>query len=252
MNTLNTGMLREKLQTVFNDYCDGFDDAGKKIHRSFREKCRIQQKNQPEAHRLKNAIVELSKISIEAVRSGDKKMTEYCFSQSLESMKQLVNLDLDFLPGFKSDRCGEAGQEFTEMVYVILLYPVVINNEDLPEKFPDPFELFVNIPEYLAGIQDAIGEVGKLLDDFILDQKVGFSQEYELKERFIAAATAIYDTMFHEFVGIPQSIINNSSYREYRQSFQGRLGGMRNIIERKKQDLLQIRYHLPEAYKGDE
>lgn len=235
--------LTEKTIAVFDNFCDGYEEE-KKIYRSFEDKFNIQVRNTPLAHRLKNRVIYLSKYGIEDVRSGKKERAEQCFQESLDLMHEFVLLDLDLLPGLKNELWAEAGQEFVELVFVIMLYPVILNKEALPEKFPDPHDLYVNLPAYIAGIQDALGELSRLVDDFTLDNRLGLLQEYEIKERFILNATSIYNLLFSRFAGIPQNVINNSQRRNFRQTFKGRLDGLRDNIHRFKRDLVEISHRL--------
>lgn len=217
----------------------------------FAERFENQRRNIGAAHQVRNDINNLSKRGIVAIKNEDMAEIERCARSMKALWDKLGELDLPRDVAWEFD--SSAGQEIIEFLFCEKLYPKIIYNASIPspelkdltfEKLPKPEDWKISGPAYLAGVGDAIGELSKMVMDFLLreDLKGDIYKEarIEIRKRFLSVTNEMYEFL-DQFENCYGMCIDNSRRRGYGNTYRGLLGRARNIIERQKAAFLEIK-----------
>lgn len=207
-----------------------FPKNGSDEEQSYEEKFEDQRRNVPKAHTLRNKINRLSKKGIKALTAGDLEEVKRCYNFALEKMAELSMLDLPEDSWW--DFTGDGGKEFMEFVFTTIFYPIIIDGGQMPKRLPDAYEHYVRPQTYLASIPEAISELGKLVNRFLLS--VGakeLDRRIAVRQRFTKVAEIFHDILEDKFAHFPPGIMNNERARNFRSTFRGQLQKTVDIID---------------------
>jgi predicted translin family RNA/ssDNA-binding protein len=214
-----------------------FKDLGL-IKESGRGLFEIRRANIGKAYFLSGEIRRLSKEMIAALLDGaDEAELDEIEREMQTNMRSLVELDLPADIAWQHQ--AEAGQEFVEAKFVRILFEVVAGGKNLPATLPLPSDFLVTEPAWLAGIGDAVTELGKMVTEILLNEKLSRDERIAIRKRFIAVSQDIYDALSHFETALP-AVINNSRRHGYANSFRGLLGRIRGTIGWHKERLADI------------
>jgi predicted translin family RNA/ssDNA-binding protein len=222
---------------MYEHLMQAFKDLGL-IKESGRGLFEIRRANIGKAYQFSNEIRRLSKEMIAALLDGaDEAELDEIEREMHTNMRSLVELDLPADIAWQHQ--AEAGQEFVEAKFVRILFKVVAYEKDLPATLPLPSDFLVTEPAWLAGIGDAVTELGKMVTDILLDEKLSRDERIAIRKRFIAVSQDIYDALSHFEAALP-AVINNSRRRGYSQTYRGLLGRIARVIDQHKEKLADI------------
>ena len=217
-----------RLKVAALDFSDIFED---------------QRRNVAKSHGLKNEIILTSKKGIVALKkyaSLNKKnqTTVDEFADDLQRLwRQLCELDLPADLAWQFN--AEAGQELAEFLFMKDLYPFVIHGREKASIEFSMEDINVTRQAYLAGLGDAVGELSKMIRDYLLQENLTKTERKEIRKRFLYVAEQIYEFL-DRFETTHGMIINNSRQKSYRNTFRGLLDYVSDIISRQKDDLIKI------------
>lgn len=213
----------------FSSFRDLF--RGGEKTRPFWDKFLAQQRNLPQAHRLKNQVVRASKRGIHAIKQGNQQIVLKCYDEALEAMSQLSLLDLEFMPSLHFSLVNQAGQELVEFVVVNLFYSLVMEGKDVEVELPDPTELYVPLPAYLVGIIEGVSELSRMIGMRLVLMETGLDERIALRQRFAAFAWTVHEKLFDEFNDFPDNVVNGDGRRFFAQTLKGKLDHLRHMTE---------------------
>ena len=162
-----------------------------------------------------------------------------CIKKSTEAWQQLLDLPM---PGHQLQRfVSAAGQELVELLVVVSLFPALRGEYDLATaalgRLPLPNDKKFGIPHeaWLAGLQDAITEIAKLMQDILIEEEPPLDEYEKIVTRMLELAQAMYDFL-EIFENENKSVTNNSYYPG--QGFKDKLRRIRIFIAERMQPLL--------------
>lgn len=246
MHTNGFDKVVYELGVMFDRVFDEFRDAPRSVSErvlSFDEKFRNQVRSVPKAHSLKNEIGTLSHEAMNILsplnEEGDRMLALEKYEGALQRMCDLVNLDLPL--GFHEMMMAQAGRELGELALVILLYPVVIRGDEaLPEKLPTPYDLYITPQTYLFSMIDTIGELSRLVGEYLMMNPQSLEERILVRQRFVAVAKTLMKKLFR-FRAVPGNVLEAGLGRvPFPASFRGRFDGLRAMIDSYNRDVNHI------------
>lgn len=205
--------------------------------RQMKELFEEQRKNIGKAYSLQNQITEASKDGIASLKHTDLENAEACRNDMENYWQDLLRLNLPKDIAWQHQ--AEAGQEMVEFVFVSLLYPCLLDESAKLPQLPSNEELMVYPQTWLAGIGDAVGELGKLTDDLLCENERNREERKNIRRRFLKIAKEIYDFL-ERYETVYGQVINNSRRRGYGNTYRGLLGRVRGAINRQKTALIEF------------
>lgn len=194
-----------------------------------------QRRNIGFAHQLKNQIIALSKKGIKALKENSQiDLTSVRF-EIIDSWNKLISLDIP--EDLKWQLISESGQELVEFFSVSIFYPALFSNEE-----PDTDSLFSVLPSgikpqiMLAGLGDSVSELGKCLNDYLLNHE-DINIRVGLRRRFCFFAENIH-LILDQHETAYALVIDNTRRPGYGNSFRGLLGRITNVINHEKEKLI--------------
>lgn len=213
-------------------------DALNEISDKFKmsEKFEDQRRNIGKAYGIAGKIRESSKDGIYWLKMGELTKAQICADDIKKQWLDLIRLDLPKDLAWQHQ--SEAGQEMVEFIYIIILYSYAEGR--LKEiKFPSHEDLMVSMPTWLAGVGDAVTELGKLMLKKLLDRKLSIDERVAIIEYYLDIYKQIYDFL-EKLENVYGLVINNSRRRGYGNSFRGLVQRISKFIEREEQKLSDI------------
>lgn len=210
--------------------------SGQEITGTILERFHAARGNVARAYALSQDIRDNSKLGIKALREGDHAKLVGCGEFMRARYDELAMLDLP--EDIKWQHKAEAGQEMVEFFATCWLYPAVFGGDQEGAFFSA--ESYKVTPQcWLAGIGDAVGEIGKLLTDRLCDGGLSREERIELRRRFIAAAKEVL-AYFDQYCGCVKQIINNNRHPEFGSGFRGMVGRLTVMVQREQEKLVQV------------
>lgn len=194
-----------------------------------------QRRNIGKAYSLANKIREASKDGAFYLGNQDFKQANECSSEMKSAWEELVRLDLPNDIAWQHQ--SEAGQEMAEFIYVELLYKAAIAGET--PKLPSHKELMVTPQTWLAGIGDAVTELGKLVLKDKLHPKLSINDRISIYEKFLKIYHELYDFL-ERLENVYGLVINNSRRRGYGNTYRGLVLRIQRFIENQEEKLLEL------------
>lgn len=243
-------MNDKKLGPMFYALNDVAGDCG------FEGRFIAQRGNIPQCYNRRDDItVHLSKAGIEMLSRGDVDGAKKYRAMMLSAWWRLKELDVPGYEGLSFD--ADAAQEMIEYFVVLFAYPLIFGGEVILEKLPTPYDFSpsednpefkrnvnyeMTFPAWLAGVADAPGELGKMVQGRLLDSRLTFEDRVELLERLISASKEIL-FFLEQFigVGIPDYILNSSRRKGFYNTYRGKLFGVVGVIRKNQEELTTMK-----------
>ncbi len=198
---------------------------------------------------VQNEIIHVSKKGMVAVRRFDRPLLEECIIEFNELWYRLQELKMPAYKGWEFD--ANAAQEIWEFYFVSVFYPILVDR-DMGFKILsfDPEkegEICTSPQAWLAGLGDAVGEVGKLLYRFMAtldcNGKNYLLAVKNLRIRFLYICEIIHGVL-ERFETAYGMVINNSHYAGFRNTYRGLLQQVEWIQAQETQKLVDDRCRL--------
>ena len=190
-----------------------------------------QRVNFGKSHGLGNDLRRLAHAGVCAlVRNDTKAVEEFrTIIRGLWGLLAELELPGDLAWTFDS----ENGQEMVEFEIVISLYPILVADNELNEisTIPSDKDLNVRPQTWLAGLGDAVTELGKMHRLRMTKHGLSKTQRLAMRERYLKIANGIRSSL-DKFETAYAMIINNSRRKFFSDTFRGLLGRIDNLIER--------------------
>ncbi len=175
----------------------------------------------------KKGVVALKKRNYDEIRAHQTNMTRL--------WQRMGDLDIPKDKAWQFD--AEAGQELCEFFFAASFYEPVFMGGKTTEIL-GPENLKVTEQSWLAGLGDGVGEVSKMVRDYLLNPALSRQERKEIRWRFLGVARQIHRYL-EQFETAYPMVIDNSRRRGYRNTFRGLLGYVENIISRLQDELIQ-------------
>lgn len=194
------------------------------------------------AHKFSNRIREYSHCCMSALKRGDMEEVDQKEKEMLIAWEHLNKLDFQGMEDSFWQFRAEAGQEMVEAYVVDALYPFLFDGASAEDSFkwiPSADYLKVSNQCWLAGIGDAITELGKMMSDRLCDIDLKRQERVELRQRYLETAKELRDFL-DQFEDCVPAIINNSRRRGYFNTFRGLLVRVKDCIIRVQEGLIHM------------
>jgi predicted translin family RNA/ssDNA-binding protein len=201
---------------------------------------RMMQRSYSAAHTLRNAVNSYAKEAALAMRQDRRDDARQSIHQAQAKYNELCGLVMpeDEQWGFTSD----AGQELIEMVLYVDLYPCIFDGQQ-PIRIDTPDDRCVTEQAWLAGIQDVVGELYRAVNGMTIRWRMPLEHEEVLRTRFSELMEQLY--IFAEsYESMYPRVINNTRQRHFAQTYRGKLGGVRQIIDKNNDILSTLRHSI--------
>jgi predicted translin family RNA/ssDNA-binding protein len=220
----------KKINELTQGYSESFEEQRKNIGKTFG---------------IGNTIRQLSHLGILALIYND--------GQTVSEIRQLNftawNLlkELEVPADIAWDLDSQNGQEMVEFEVLVPLYPLLVNKENvncLPD-IPSAKSLDVTAQAWLAGLGDAVTELGKIHRERMGQHGLKKSERVARRERYVAIAKGIRIAL-RKFEVTYAQVINNSRRKGFGNTFRGLLGRIDGVIEREMDKIADMLDDLAE------
>lgn len=227
--------LREMLDGLARTTMTDFR-SGDEIDVSLLEKFENQRRDiGKKGFQLSNELVKLSKQMVSMVKAGKAEEVTTIKERMLAVWKEMGTADLPRDLAWQFD--SEAGAEMVEAFLVADLYPLLFPKNDGKEiKLPSHEDLNVSAPAWLAGIGDAISELGKIHVGLLLDPRLSFGERIAQRQQYLKVAGEMYGFL-DQYETCYGMVINHTRRGSFGQSYRGMLFRLAMLIQRENEDL---------------
>jgi len=200
--------------------------------KGFAELFEEQRRHIGQGYGLSNEIILTAKKGIAALKNFE--FTDVIKAQLNELWQKLGQLNLPKDQAWMFD--SQAGQEYAEFLFVDLFHDFIIDGAEIGPIFsPDDYSFTPQM--YLAGLGDAVGELAKIVDDYLLEDSLTKADRLAIRRRFLEVIEDVH-AYLDQFETAYPLVINNSRRRGYGNTYRGLLGRVRGAIRRQKEALI--------------
>lgn len=191
-------------------------------------------RNVGKAHGLKNTVVMLSKVFISLLLSRDE--------QELAAVREEMNRAYDELlrvsiPGdVREGLVCDAEQELIEAFLCDVFVGYVFWGSS-PRSISFGFGDF-SARGMLAGLTDAVGEIGKLLEDYLAKNSVSAEEDLAIRSRYVEFGREVC-SFLSTFKAVPPTALNAS--RRPGQGFHVKLARVESLVYRYQGEVTRLR-----------
>ncbi len=211
------------------------DRFGQEVDGHILERLKASKGHYAKAYTLEEEIRQASKAGMIFIANHDRENIKQCQKKMLASLDELNRLDIPKDILWK--HFAQAAQEMVEFLAVCEIYSEVFAPSEAPlGELLSADDLFVTSQAWLAGVGDAVTEVGKMLTDFLPNVRSDINKQIELRERYVNAARDVA-SFLEQFAGLSPNAVNNNRYRGYFNSFRGMVGRIKRVIESEQREL---------------
>ena len=215
--------LKSEISEITGAYVDSFEE---------------QRKNIGKCYALGNNIRELSKIGISFLKRNE--------SENVSKVQALIKKAWTLLGEFNIPQDmawtfdNENGQEMVEFEVSVVLYNCLYTDID-PETIhlPSEQELNVRPQTWLAGIGDAVTEVGKVHLERLCVDGIPKSQRIAARKKYIDMACSLREGL-DRFETAYGQVVNNSRRKGFANTYRGLLMRIDRMIIREQEALAAI------------
>lgn len=187
-------------------------------------------------HSLRKTVTRLTKDGMVALRSGqDTKEIEIKMRLTYRAL-----LDLDAPWNTKWEIRGQAAQEVVEYEYVKALYPVLFLGAEL-ENLPSHADMDVTLQEFLNGLCDVPGELGKMVQEHRATVDVCQDDRRVLEARLLEITREIYESL-KEYYTVYPLVINNTRRYARNNSYAQRVERVEYLMRTMQRRAIGQRY----------
>ncbi len=220
-------------ETIFTDRRTGKETTGHLLDRFANAKGHF-----AKAYSLEEEIRQASKRGVIALKNQDAQAVEEVKTRMNTAWEELDKLDLPADVHWKHD--AQAGQELVEFHVTCWIYPNVFGGDpNLYGQLQSALAMKVTPQCWLAGIGDAITEIGKMLIEHLCSDQLTHTERIEIRQRYISVAKEICQYL-EMFEGCVPQIINNNRYRGYFNTFRGLISRIQRVIQSEQEALIRI------------
>ncbi len=213
--------------------------------------------------RFSTQIRDLVKKGIEVLKSGNRDEIGGIRQKISDAWTELIDARIPSDLAWRHE--AEAAQELWEFEFVVAMYDYLFDGAALDFKkfdiYPPDEDGDEDSEEYrekqarndymcsftpqqwLAGLIDAPTELGKVLEDYCIDNDLSPSAYVELWDKYVKIVEQVVNFL-SPFENVYGQVINNSRMRGFANTFRGRYGRLRGFLERKKRDLMILRLQM--------
>lgn len=217
----DNGIL-EQLNAITHDYAEDFEN---------------QRRDYGGAHRIRNEIVSASKRGIAALKSRNMSGVAQAVNDLINGWNDMGRLKIPRDQSWQFE--AEAGQELVEFFLVAVFFSTVFFDNDTVPFVPTDRELDVEPQAWLAGLGDAVGEVSKVLREYLLNTQLNREERKDIRRRFLKFAKQVYNYLLQFETAYPM-VVNNSRRRFYGQTFRGLIGRVERVIEIHEEAIIRM------------
>lgn len=193
----------------------------------------------PKAYGLQREIIDASKDGIYAAKHGKEEAVDQSIESAKKAWLELLNLPM---PAHKLHQfVSAAGQELVELMAVAYLAPALRGNFDLAMSnfgrlpMPEDPELKIPYEAWLAGLQDAVTELAKLMNDILIQDRPSLEEYEKIVTRMHELSRAMYEFL-EQFENENKAVVDNSYHRG--QSYKDKLRRVWIYISERLQPLV--------------
>lgn len=196
----------------------------------------------PKCYDLVRQINMASKNAIEALKRGEIEKVER-FRKEMGSMwEDLGNVSIPDFMRWQFD--ADCGQEIVEFLAVEAYYPYIVGRgpKEVVPHWRSHMSISVPLQIWLSGLEDVVGELSKMLGDYLLQRSLTLEERIAARERFLEVAKEIYAFLsaIPTIERASDAVRNSGSRLKYPQTFRGKLGRVMGNIDRNQSELVSM------------
>ena len=191
-------------------------------------------RNVGKAHGAKNTVVQLSKVFISLLLSDAEQELAVVREEMNQAFDELLRLPL---PGdIREGLICDAEQELIEAFFCDVFVGYVLRGSS-PRQISFGFGDF-SARGMLAGLIDAVGEIGKLFEDYLAKNSVSAEEDLAIRSRYVEFGRETC-AFLSTFKAVPPTALNAS--RRPGQGFHGKLARVESLVYRYQGEVTRLR-----------
>jgi predicted translin family RNA/ssDNA-binding protein len=199
----------------------------------------------PKCYDLVRQINIISKNAIEAVKRGETEKILRFKEEMFARWEDLGNVSVPAFMRWQFD--ADCGQEIVEFLAVEAYYPYIIGKgpKEVVPHWGSHMCISVPLQIWLSGLEDVVGELSKMLGDYLLQRSLSIEERIAARERFLEVAKEIYGFLssIPTIERVSDAVRNSGSHLKYPQTFRGKLGRVASNIDRNQLELISMYDH---------